>query len=279
MSIYLGSKPISMYLGGIKQCDPVPPSPSVEIVSFSDGTDAEVQAMIRAAHQGLINLEDHWAVGDTRTIILNDKTYSGNAGNMTTNNEQVELVLVEKLSDSPSYGKENGFIIQTKNCLKTTMKFNSGSSNAGSFGGSNICEFLNDNTNGFLSMIPNWLSDVLLTGNIVTGVSSSTSPISIISRNKIFLPAVREVLGPNTIATTEGQETNFSILVEFNALNLWSYYTDSSKKLKQVNGSNKQWWLRSSQTNSSGIHYIDEDAIHSITASSFLYGIAPCMII
>lgn len=40
----------------------------LKIVTFADGTDAEIAKMIEAHYAGKINIGDYWAVGDKRTI-------------------------------------------------------------------------------------------------------------------------------------------------------------------------------------------------------------------
>ena len=43
----------------------------VKIVTFQEGTDNEIKAMLNAHYAGDINIEDYWHVGDTRKIHLN----------------------------------------------------------------------------------------------------------------------------------------------------------------------------------------------------------------
>lgn len=42
----------------------------VKIVTWADGTDEEIVAMVEAADKGEINLADHWKVGDERVVHL-----------------------------------------------------------------------------------------------------------------------------------------------------------------------------------------------------------------
>lgn len=42
----------------------------LKIVTFADGTDAEITAMIKAHYNNKINIADYWAVGDIRTVHL-----------------------------------------------------------------------------------------------------------------------------------------------------------------------------------------------------------------
>lgn len=47
------------------------PSTDLKIVTFADGTDEELQAMLDAHYNGNIDIADYWSVGDERTIHLN----------------------------------------------------------------------------------------------------------------------------------------------------------------------------------------------------------------
>lgn len=42
----------------------------LKIVTFADGTDEEIAAMIKAHYNNKINISDYWAVGDTRSVSL-----------------------------------------------------------------------------------------------------------------------------------------------------------------------------------------------------------------
>lgn len=49
----------------------------LKIVTFADGTDAEITRMIRAHYAGKINIGEYWAVGDKRTIHHNAMDATG----------------------------------------------------------------------------------------------------------------------------------------------------------------------------------------------------------
>ena len=68
------------------------PSGSVNIVPFATGTDEEIAAMIDAAHNGYIDLQQdgEWAVGDTRTIQVS--AFTG-GGNVSHPQQEIEIVI------------------------------------------------------------------------------------------------------------------------------------------------------------------------------------------
>lgn len=50
---------------------------NVQTVSWADGTDEQIAAMIQAADEGEINLADYWNVGDERTVQLSAMEATG----------------------------------------------------------------------------------------------------------------------------------------------------------------------------------------------------------
>lgn len=54
------------------------PDPEIKIVTWADGTDAEISAMIAAADKGLIDLTDYWHVNDERVIHVSAMSRSDN---------------------------------------------------------------------------------------------------------------------------------------------------------------------------------------------------------
>ena len=275
----LGSNSVTVSYseGGVTKTTSFNITVNVKTVAWTTGSDADVANMISAAHQGLINLEDYWAIGDTRTIILDNKDYNGSAGNMTTSNEQVQLVLAEKLSVSTSYGKANGFIVTTKNCLKTEMKMNLNGTNTGSFAGSDMCAFLNDSANGFLGMLPDWLANNLLTANVKTADPYDGTTIKT-TQHKIFLPTEREIFGAGY--SNEGSGYSNNTEAKLAELKHWKYYQTTSNRVKQVNGSNSYWWERSPCFDvDSYFCGVYDDGNADVSNADFSSGVTPCDIL
>lgn len=257
--------------------DRSPASMPVEDTSWATASEAKITSMLADAKAGKINLEDYWKVGDTRKITLDNKSYNGNAGSMTTNNEEVELVLAELLSVSTSYGAKNGFIVTTKNCLKTKMMINSNGTNTGSFADSNMCAFLNDGTNGFLGMLPDWLANNLLTVNVKTADPYNGTTIET-TQHKIFLPTEREIFGDGYGNEGSGYSNNTE--VNLAELKHWKYYQTTSNRVKQVNGSNSYWWERSPSYYFSNMFCIVRSGGDAnISDADIPSGVAPCFCI
>lgn len=71
----IGGKILKYYFGssGILTLKEAP----LKIVSWAEGSDEEIVAMIKAANDGKIDLHDHWNVGDIRTIEMTAETNFG----------------------------------------------------------------------------------------------------------------------------------------------------------------------------------------------------------
>lgn len=71
----------------------------IETVSWADGTDEQIAAMVQAADEGKINLADYWHVGDERTVQLSAMT-----GNWNTQNSEVTRAKTTVIPRAPSGG-------------------------------------------------------------------------------------------------------------------------------------------------------------------------------
>ena len=55
-----------------ERCENSPAKAPVKIVTWADGTDEEIVAMVKAADEGLIDLKDYWNIGDARKVMLSE---------------------------------------------------------------------------------------------------------------------------------------------------------------------------------------------------------------
>lgn len=113
----------------------------LKIVTFADGTDAEITKMIEAHYAGKINIGDYWAVGDKRTIHHNAMSATGVSESHKANDYAYVIIGIEH-DDlvTPINGKTKAAItIQTERMLylDTTTKYNS------SYDTSHECGYMN----------------------------------------------------------------------------------------------------------------------------------------
>lgn len=67
----------------------------LKIVTFADGTDAEIEKMIEAHYAGKINISDYWAVGDKRTIHHNAMDATGVSESHRANDYDYVIIGIE----------------------------------------------------------------------------------------------------------------------------------------------------------------------------------------
>ena len=230
------------------------------IVTFSDGTDEEILAMVQAHYDDKIKLSDYWAIGDTRTVTLSamSATYVGESHS----SQDVQLTIIDFDHDdlvTPINGKTKAAIsVQLKNCLNTKGYMNSSNTNSGGWEESARRKWCNDIFyNAIPSILRNGIKQVIKKNYKVYNSNNITT-----TSDYCFLLSETEIFGEKkySIDSTEGIQ--------------YEYYKTSSNRIKQVT-----WWERS--PSSDGTHfcniYTDGSADSSIAVST--YGVAPCLCI
>ena len=228
----------------------------VQIVSWANGTDAQISAMVEAANQGKINLTNYWSVGDERKITLpamDSIQYTAYIGTTTMESHEAQdatLVLVDSNNtnytyvDVPSSGRTYPFfIVQLKNGLKELGVMVGGSNNAtGSWGGCHRRKWCNDL---FRNSIPDGIRNIF--HKVVTKTAETYNGTTIMKCNDyFFLPTEREILTANS----------YSNATEYNSMSQWSYYSTASNRIKYVgeDGAAGNWWLRSPYKSGTGYY-------------------------
>ena len=224
---------------------------SFKIVDWGDGTDAEIAAMLQAHYDGLIDVTDYWAVGDTRIIQLNDMV-GPLPDEENWNRQKIALVIVaEKHNDldTPINGHTKAAItVQTREVLnKVTV---SGPSK----GYGKVLPSGYKTENRVPVPYTKW-SDLYIRGYLNTtffnSISSNNLKNSIKSTahyrhtayntadaervvDKIFLPSYPEMVGTTSNSSytptspTEGSQ--------------FEYYTTSSNMVKTSNNNGKPYY-------------------------------------
>jgi hypothetical protein len=114
----------------------------ITIVSWADGTDAEIVAMVQAADQGKIDLHDYWEVGDEREIRIDAIAASGTNTYGSWDSMEVHSLQTNKLVlmdanhytlETPVLNKNGGvrslcnFVVGLKGVLLESSNYNGGS--------------------------------------------------------------------------------------------------------------------------------------------------------
>lgn len=89
----------------------------VKIVTWANGSDEEIVAMVEAANKGKINLSDYWAVGDEREVKLN--AILADSTNEAHESQIITFVLMHQGLYKDINDKEVNFVVGMKKSLKT----------------------------------------------------------------------------------------------------------------------------------------------------------------
>ena len=207
--------------------------PPLKIVTWADGTDAEIVAMVNAADNGEINLADYWAVGDERQVTLSAMAATG--VDETHAEQTVTFVLMNSggktLANATSSGRSVcSFIVGMKNALVEDGAMNSANT---AVGGWDACPRRTWCNEVFRNAIPSTLRGIFKQHLNKTANGTGTSVVT--STDYFALPAEKEVFGQNRKANSTAE----SSLTQF------EYYATAANILKRIGDTVVAWSLRS----------------------------------
>lgn len=233
----------------------------VKIVSWADGTDEEIVAMVKAADKGLIDLKDYWNVGDVRKAMLSET--EGCEWYTSHSRQETEFVLMNAggkmlLTPTESGRTTCSFVVGLKDCLKEEDKINGEDTNQGGWESSDIREWCND---GFAQSIPQSLQPIFK-----NFVNSTYADGKIVETTDLFaLPAEVEVYG-STKYSAQGEGTQFEL------------YKNPLNRIKCIGSGGHQasWWERSPRSSGSTFFcVVGSDGNANISYASNTSGLAP----
>lgn len=238
-----------------------------KIVTWADGTDEEIAAMVAAADAGKINLADYWSVGDERTIQLSAMTATGVGESHAAQEATLVLMNVggKTLAEATESGRtECSFVVGLKNCLTEKGYMNSSATNTGSWNSSARRIWCNS---VLREAIPSTLRGIFKQHKNLTIATydGSTNQETI---DYFALPAEKEIFGSATYSNT----------TEANALSQFTYYATASNRVKKLgnSGSADYWWERSPYSGGSDrFCSVYSDGSESGNRASSTRGIAP----
>lgn len=239
---------------------------SLKIVTFADGTDEEILAMIQAHYDDKINLSDYWAVGDTRTVRLSAMDATGVGESHAE--QDVQFVIADfdhdELTNAINGHTKAAVTLSQKNSLNEKGYMNSSNTNAGGWEGCARRTWCN---NVFYNAIPSIIKNGIKQVNKKNYKVYSNAIITTTS-DYCFLLSETEIFGTNTysVGSTEGTQ--------------YEYYKTSSNRIKQVNGSNYPWWERSPRSSNAAFFCrVNGSGGANYNGASLAYGVAPCLCI
>lgn len=257
----------------------------LKIVTFADGTDAEITKMIEAHYAGKINIGDYWAVGDKRTIHHNAMSATGVSESHKANDYAYVIIGIEH-DDlvTPINGKTKAAItIQTERMLylDTTTKYNS------SYDTSHECGYMNSsrtNDGGwqdcerriwcnevYKKCLPTYIQNMMKQVKKKTS-GGSQSKIITISNDYAFLPSEIEIFGSTTYSFAgEGKQYQYFKNATANR------YKKPCHSSDYVSG---YYWERSPfSSGSNSFCRVNLDGSAGTGDASDTFGVVPCLCI
>lgn len=211
---------------------------SLELVSWANGTPAQLAAMLDAHYAGRINIANYWSVGDSRTVTLGAIDANDCTDAMAA--QTVQLVLMNtggKTLVTAEHGVYTcAFVVGFKNCLSANGVY----SNTSTIYTSSAARlFLN---NELYFSLPSELKSLFKT--FVNTTYDKENNRNVQTEDVFSLPAAVEVFGNagSYIRTDEGSQ--------------FAYYNTVANRVKTRLGSANDYHLRTSGTASAGIMYV-----------------------
>lgn len=261
------------------------PEEDLKIVTFADGTDAEIEKMIEAHYAGKINISDYWAVGDKRTIHHNAMDATGVSESHRANDYDYVIIGIEHddLVTAINGKTKAAITIQTERMLylDTTTEYNSSydeshecgciNSSSTNSGGWEDCERRTWCNNVYKKCLPTYIQNMMKQVKKLTSAGSRSSAIKI-SNDYAFLLSEIEIFGSATYSYAgEGNQYQYFKNATANRYKKPRFSSD------RVSG---YYWERSPYS-SSGNKFchvnISGNSYYSDVSNT--YGIVPCLCI
>jgi len=242
----------------------VPPMPT--IVTWANGTDAEIAAMLAAHYAGVLNIHDYWNVGDERTVHLDAMAATGVDESHAA--QDVIMVLMNEggktLVNPINSFTECAFIVGQKNGLDENGYLNTTAMNTG---GWDACARRTWCNSVYKNVLPSTLVSIFKEHQNITADGDSSTTTT--SNDYFALPSEKEVFGTTTKAnaTAEANNTQFE------------YYEIETNRIKyqgETGGSATTWWERSPSSGTTTAFCIVSNSGNATNRiASGAYGLAP----
>ena len=200
----------------------------VQTLSFTDDSWSTIAANVKA---GKVSA---YQVGDTKTVDM------GSLGTHT-----VRVANTSSCTNGETSQTACGFVVEFADVV-STQKMNSTNTNVGGWPASAMRTYVNGT---IYNALPSELQNVIATTTVVSGHGSTSGEANFTSSDKLYLLSTKEVWGKdgtsNTISTDTAEAETRQLDYYKNKGVTTSNYSGA---IKQYNGTNSNWWLRSARS-------------------------------
>lgn len=257
-----------------------------KIVTFADGTDEEISAMIQAHYNDKINIADYWAVGDTRSVSLSAMSATGVGESHRAQTVQFVIGDFEHddLATSINGHSKAAITLLQKDCLMdatSASNSNNGSNDTEkgymkstdtNSGGWKSCARRTWCNNVYYNALPSTWQSIVKLVNKKSGTGGGSSSGTETTQDKIFLAAEIEIFGSISYSGS-GEGTQYQ------------YYKNATanryKMPKWTSSSvSHAYWERSPYSgNSTHFCTVHGNGTADLNYASIARGVAPCLCI
>lgn len=260
------------------------PEEELKIVTFADGTDAEIEKMIEAHYTGKINIGDYWAIGDKRTIHHNAMDATGVSESHKANDYAYVIIGIEHddLVTAINGKTKAAITIQTERMLylDTTTEYDNSydtsheygymNSSGTNSGGWEDCARRAWCNNVYKKCLPTYIQNMMKQVKKLTSAGSKSSTIKT-SNDYAFLPSEIEIFGNITYSFAgEGRQYQY-----------FKNVTANIYKKPRYSGTFASgcYWERSPFNNNTYFCSVSRDGSMNYDSAYGTYGIVLCLCI
>ena len=180
---------------------------------------------------------DVYNVGDTRQVLIDNKTYTVRIANKSTPTE---------CNDSDFSQTACGFVVEFADIVGK-RQMNSTNTNVGGWEASEMRTYANEE---FYNKLPEDLRNVIIDTKVVSGHGSTTGETNFTTTDKIYLLSSHEVWEDGTSNQVSTYDTAWDKTRQLDYYaNLGVTTINYSGAIKKNKGSNSDWWLRAASSN------------------------------
>ena len=224
--------------------------------SFKDDSWSTIARTVKAGKASA------YLVGDTKTVDM------GELGTHT-----VRVANISSCTNGETSQTACGFVVEFADIV-SKQSMNSTSTNVGGWSASAMRTYVNGT---IYNALPNELQNVITETTVVSSHGKTSGEDNFTSSDKLYLLSTKEVWGKDGTSNTISNDT---AEVETRQLD---YYKNKgvttsnySGAIKQYNGTNSYWWLRSAHSNSTSYFFIVSDSGGWSSRNAYItIGVAP----